>query len=123
MSRVEEKLKYRRKRRQLLLILTLIFVFLIMGVLSVDYALREMMALDEAKVLGYDVQENYTVLYVVGESIYIKNESIDKVTLFIEEGYHKILQQFHRLMEGIGNVGIPRHFFSNTTQNNYQRQK
>ncbi|AKL95809.1 hypothetical protein CACET_c23630 [Clostridium aceticum] len=115
MSRVEEKLKYKKKKKQLLLILILILVFLVTGILAVDYALREMMALDETKVLGYEVQEQYTVLYIVGESIYIKNESIDRVTVFVEEGYYRILQQLHRFVEKIGNVGVYRHFFSNTT--------
>jgi len=93
MSRVEIKREIKRKKRQLRLLMVFIVILLMTGILSVDYALREMLALEGVRVLGYEMQEEYIVVDFMGKSIYIENEKIEKIYTYIDEGYHQFLKE------------------------------
>lgn len=105
MSRVEIKRGIKKKKRQLKILLVLIMMLLITGILSVDYALREMLALEGARALGYERQEEYTIVDFMGKSIYIENEKIEGIYTYIEDGYYKILEQVNGILKKIKNVG------------------
>ncbi|WP_090444081.1 hypothetical protein [Natronincola peptidivorans] len=111
MSRRQMKIENKKKAKQLRMILIFIMIFLIIGILSVDYALREMLALEDTRVLGYELEEENVVLYVIGEKIYIANEKIEEIYVMLETGYSRIMDEIYHLFERIKNVGRNRHFF------------
>ncbi|SDK37330.1 hypothetical protein SAMN05660472_01139 [Natronincola ferrireducens] len=82
----------------------MVILFLILGIVSVDYALREMLALNEIRAIGYELQEEEVVIYLLGETFYIANERVNEVYLFFQEGYYKIIEK-------IKNVGVTDIFF------------
>ncbi|SNT15151.1 hypothetical protein SAMN05446037_104514 [Anaerovirgula multivorans] len=120
MSRIERKIEHRKKKRQLKIFLFLIFIFMIIGILSVDSAIREMLALEDTRVFGYEAQQDYILFYLMGEQIYIEQEKVEEIQVFIEEIYYNIIEQVNNMLERIKNVGLNRHFFSNIMQNIYQ---
>ncbi len=81
------KRERKKKKRQLRLILFCILIILIIGMLGVDLALREMLALEDTKVLGFDIGDEYLTLYGLGHKIYIENSKIDKIHLYLRRVY------------------------------------
>lgn len=104
MSRIQTKIQNKKKKRQLKGFIILVILFLILGIVSVDYALREMLALNEIRAIGYELQEEEVVIYLLGETFYIANERVNEVYLFFQEGYYKIIEK-------IKNVGVTDIFF------------
>lgn len=121
MSRIEIKIENRKRKKKLRVCLFFIFIFMIIGVLSVDFALREMLALEETRVFGYELQPDHVVLYIVGEKVYIENERIEEMQTFIKVAYDSFKEQVNYIIEKIKNVEVNRHFFSNSTKNNYHQ--
>lgn len=111
MSRRQIKLENKKKKRQLKLFLFFILLFMIIGILSVDYALREMLALEDAGVFSYERQQNYFILYFLGEKIYIENEKIEKIQVLMEGVYDDLKENVYHIIEKIKDVGITDIFF------------
>lgn len=84
---------------------------MIIGILSVDYALREMLALEDAGVFSYERQQNYFILYFLGEKIYIENEKIEKIQVLMEGVYDDLKENVYHIIEKIKDVGITDIFF------------
>lgn len=105
MSRIERKIENKKKKRQLKIVLFLIFILMVTGILSVDFALREMLALEDTRVFGYEPQQDYILLYLIGEKVYIEKEKVEEIQVFIQETYYIILDQVKDIVEKIKNVG------------------
>ncbi|NLM04287.1 MAG: hypothetical protein GX214_04640 [Clostridiales bacterium] len=99
MSRVEIKKEIKIKRRRLKFVLLLIFILQILGLLLVDNALREILALDGAKVLGYEIKDKYISIDFMGKTNYIARGKIDYTYEIIQNKYEKIIEKFNNFLK------------------------
>lgn len=95
MSRVEQKKLKKRKSYRVSMLIFLIVLFLFVGIVITDNALKQMMALEEeGPVLGYERQEHYHLINLLGRTFYIDQRVIDKRTkeagLWLKESYDYI---------------------------------
>ncbi|MCC5910324.1 MAG: hypothetical protein JJT76_07800 [Clostridiaceae bacterium] len=111
MSRKKAKIEHRKHKKKVILSLAIIFIFLWVGVVAVDYAVRDMLGIEDTKVLGFEVRQEEYVVFTLGNIRYIEKEAV-------EEKIQNIQQQLYTILERIKNVkmsGITDIFFEVTT--------
>ncbi len=78
MGRMERKLENRKRKKKLQIFLFFIIIIMVVGIVLVDFATREMMALDDTRVLGYESSNDSLLIYALGQKVYIQHEKIEE---------------------------------------------
>ncbi|GAB6084817.1 hypothetical protein [Alkaliphilus crotonatoxidans] len=107
MGRVEAKKQIKKRRQRVYLTITLIMLILIVGLVAVDEAHREMMArYDAVGVLGYYREGPYHVFQLIGQEYYIDQEMVmETVETFTVKWKERIMTMVERLKDKISTNG------------------
>ncbi|KAB3530738.1 hypothetical protein F8153_06410 [Alkaliphilus serpentinus] len=86
MSRMELKKQRKKSTRMVKLLFLLIFLLLLGGLMATDYTMREMLAIYDGKLLGYERMEDLHGIYLMGNIYYIDGALVrEKVSLWTSE--------------------------------------
>ena len=101
MNRVERKKLKKKKGFTTTILVVCLIVFLFIGIIITDNALRQMMALgEEGRVFGYEREENYHLINLLGRTFYVDQRVIDDKTreasLWLRESYDHIKRSLAR---------------------------
>lgn len=101
MSRVERKKLKKKKNYRVTITVLLIIVFLFVGIMITDNALRQMMDLGrEGRVFGYQREDNYHLINLLGRTFYVDQRIIDEKTIeantWLKESYWSIKRYISR---------------------------
>lgn len=104
MSRMEKKKNIQKKKKYRKLLVLFVVMFLISGVYITDYTLREVLAIEDTRVAGYEKDSNNYVIYLLGEKIHVKKEVVEEkintIQSIINKEYNRlkgwIIDQWNR---------------------------
>ena len=100
MGRVEQRKQIRKKRKRARFLIICLLIFMILGLVATDYAIREMLAIEESRVIGFTRELDNYKIYFMGEEFFIEYDRIEQVR---EEIYSFSKDQIEGIQDWIGN--------------------